>query len=465
MVKKIILAVFFSIFICVFVGFNYLLIQKENTDIGTRELEQEMTAKSATIATQVDRIGDLERRTSDLIEQIATLREQGDAKDESLISLDKAVVDRDELLGRREDLINKLKQGLDVGLVGEQASEWITFINNGDYEKSYARFNRGIDNVYTSMVLSEFRAYYEKQVGMIEVKSLDVMTRGIPESIDSDLVIAVVVDLITPRSMELFSESLDKQRVVAEALAEAEARAEAARIEAEAANELLEQMKAAAENAGEGDGTDGEDADGDNPEGADIDGVDRDGSDRNGADRNGDDRNGGDPDRESIDNGDPNSGDPGAREQGAGEAGVAGITNGEGADGADGARSVDGSEGLVNVDDSEGAEGADGPDDPEGSEGGADEGLDGDEDSEGDEDGEGDDGDSEDDEDEAADPFDVNSYLTAGAVLEAMAEYEYIYTDDLDESIFNTGENQLFFLMNYKKEANDWEIIRIVQKL
>ncbi|MCL2060192.1 MAG: hypothetical protein FWH01_14265 [Oscillospiraceae bacterium] len=464
MVKKIILAVFFSIFICVFIGFNYLLIQKENTDIGTRELEQEMTAKSATIATQVDRIGDLERRTSDLIEQIATLREQGDAKDESLISLDKAVVDRDELLGRREDLINKLKQGLDVGLVGEQASEWITFINNGDYEKSYARFNRGIDNVYTSMVLSEFRAYYEKQVGMIEVKSLDVMTRGIPESIDSDLVIAVVVDLITPRSMELFSESLDKRRVVAEALAEAEARAEAARIEAEAANELLEQMKAAAENAGEGDGTDGEDADGDNPdrgdldgdnpEGADIDGVDRDGSDRNGADRNG-----ADPDRDSIDNGDPDRGDPGAREQGAGESGVAGIPNGvdaEGADDLDGAGSVDGSEG---------SEEADGPDDPEGSEGGADEGLDGDEDSEGDEDGEGDDGDSEDDEDEAADPFDVNSYLTAGAVLEAMAEYEYIYTDDLDESIFNTGENQLFFLMNYKKEANDWEIIRIVQKL
>jgi len=37
--------------------------------------------------------------------------------------------------------------------------------------------------------------------------------------------------------------------------------------------------------------------------------------------------------------------------------------------------------------------------------------------------------------------------------------------EDLGESVFMDGENQVFFLMNYKKEANDWEIIRIVQKL
>jgi hypothetical protein len=35
----------------------------------------------------------------------------------------------------------------------------------------------------------------------------------------------------------------------------------------------------------------------------------------------------------------------------------------------------------------------------------------------------------------------------------------------MDESVFKNGENQLFFLMNYKKEANDWEIVKIVQKL
>ena len=33
------------------------------------------------------------------------------------------------------------------------------------------------------------------------------------------------------------------------------------------------------------------------------------------------------------------------------------------------------------------------------------------------------------------------------------------------KSIFKPGDNQLFFLMNYKSAANDWEIIRIVQKL
>jgi len=99
MVKKVVLTVFFSIFIGVFIAFNYLLIQKETSDIGTFELEQEMTAKSATISNQVDRIGDLERRTSDLIEQIAALREQGDEKDAAIASLEKDTQENGELLG------------------------------------------------------------------------------------------------------------------------------------------------------------------------------------------------------------------------------------------------------------------------------------------------------------------------------------------------------------------------------
>ena len=246
MIKKIVLAMFFSIFISVFIAFNYLLIQKENADIGTRELEQEMTAKSATITNQVDRIGDLERRTADLIEQVAALREQGEDKDLSISSLEKNTLEQGETLGRQEDLINKLKQGLDVEQVGLQAREWIEYINSRDYEKAYARFNRAVDNAYTAMILSEFRNYYAKHVGMVEIKSIDVMTRGVPEAIGNDLIIAVVVDLVTPRSLELFYESLDERRVIADAEAAAAA-AEEARLAAIAAAEAEREAAAEAE--------------------------------------------------------------------------------------------------------------------------------------------------------------------------------------------------------------------------
>ena len=488
MIKKIVLTVFFSIFVCVFIGFNYLLIQKESADIGTVELEQEMTAKSATITSQVARISELEGRTSDLIEQIATLREQGEGKDETIATYEKETQESAELLGKREDLINKLKQGLDVELVGQQAREWIEFINNGEYDKSYARFSKAIDNAYTTMIFSEFRAYYAKQVGMVEVKSIDVMTRGIPDTIDNDLVVAVVVDLITPRSLELFYESLDERR----AIAQAEADAEAARLAAEAANELLEQLREAAnkQNNNGGDGEDGEgnvdgavdDGEGDN-EGDDAKGVGNVGD----GEKNVDGEAGGDglPGGVAGDGEENADGVVGAdRGEGSGQNGAQGSDNpvdgaddyaraaGNGAGDANNAandnidvgnngtvssgRSADYKNGDIengNID----HEGGESAVEPNGApDGEPDESSNGslEEPPEGE-------GIAE----EEADPFDKENFISAGAVLAAMAEYEYIYTDDLDDSIFNTGENQFIFLMNYKKEANDWEIIRIVQKL
>jgi len=457
MVKKIVLTLFFSVFLGIFIAFNYLLIQKENTEIGTRELEQEMTAKSATIANQVDRIGDLERRTSDLIDQVASLREQNDEKESAISSLEKITDDQGEMLGRREDLINKLKQGLDVEQVGQQAREWIEFINSNEYEKAYARFNRPIDNAYTTMILSEFREYYSRQVGMVEVKSIDVMTRGIPETIDNDLVVAVVVDLITPRSLELFIESLEERgeiaRIEAEAIAAAE---EAVRKQAEEEAAIREAEEAATKAAEEeAESKAGSRVDGDGATGA---GAADGGAREGGGAEDGDGENGaGENDVTENDNGSGNG---------------AGASNGGGTDGAENPTDVKNAEDAITDAGDDGNAAVEGSTDGGGDDGGAprasgaageasgfDINTGGDGADLQDDDNDGSDG-------EEPDPYDKDSYVSASQILEAMAEFEdYLYSDELDISIFNTGENQFFFLMNYKKEANDWEIIRVVQKL
>jgi len=427
MVKKIVLTVFFSVFICVFVAFNYLLIQKENTEIDTRELEQEMTAKSATISSQVDKINDLERRAAEMYEQIGSLREGGEEKDAVIFTLEEDAARREELLGNREDLINKLKQGLDVMQVGKQAYEWVSYINNKEYDMAYARFNRAIDSAYVSLILSEFRAYYERQIAMVEVRTIDVMTRGIPEHIDNDLVIAVVVDLITPLSLELFYESLDERseiaRAEAEALAEEEARLAAIR-EQELLEELAEAEAEAAANAL-------------------LNGV----SDKDGYDGQADAEDGL---LETLLYSAEAVGLPAASDsEGAGGQGSDGAPRGEDANANNrDAENLDAENRATETDGAEAGGAKDGGGEPDGSEEAPDSS-----------------GDDTDEIEEEIDPFDRGNFISAGAILAAMSEYEYEYIDEMDDSIFNTGENQFFFLMNYKKDANDWVIVRIVQKL
>ena len=510
MVKKVVMAVFFAILLSVFIAFNYLIIQKENADRDTYDLIDDNTAKAATISVQLKQIDDMDRNIMELTEKLTTLREQEAGTNEYVANLEKAGQERDEALSRRDDLINKLKQGLDVELVGQQAREWIEFINNGDYEKAYARYSKAVDSAYTSMVLSEFRAYYTKHVGMIEIKSLDVMTRGIPESVENDLVIAAVVDIVTPRALELFFDALDDRRAVALAEAEAEREALAARLAAEAkaaaevAAAAAEAQKAADEEAeelarqnGAGD-TDGGENDNANVAGGGADSGaangDEGGENGAGGDANGDGAVSGTESGEAggtngeADGDNKNAGvgyndatsTAGTPEKAAGADGAADGADtpppgGAAADGEKGAGETNGGNGASanseNVDD--GAAGgnadknvavssaenggkADGNADNNATAGNAEKDVTA---------GGAENAVPAEQEEEAFDPFDKALYQNAGSVLAAMNEYEVVYTDDMDESVFKTGENQFFFLLDYKKEANDWVIVKIVQKL
>ena len=173
---------------------------------------------SATVTGQLATITSLENEAAELNDRLATLNEENAQRDAAIAELEKNVQSREALLLTRDDLINKLKQNIDVSLAGQQPREWIEYINSGEYEKAYARFSKGIDSAFLTMVLSEFRTYYTKQIGLIEIKSLDVVTRGIQETVDNDLVIVAVVDILTPRALELY-QARAEERVAAAAAA------------------------------------------------------------------------------------------------------------------------------------------------------------------------------------------------------------------------------------------------------
>jgi hypothetical protein len=290
----------------------------------------------------------------------------------------------------RDDLINKLKQNLDVSLVGQQPREWIEYINSGEYEKAYARFSKGIDSAFLTMVLSEFRTYYTKQIGLIEIKSLDVVTRGIPETVDNDLVIVAVVDILTPRALELYRARIAERAAAAAA--------------------------AAAASGGEG----GDADTGDGGEAADSGAADDAAPADSGETAA--------PAAAGMPTATPTA-TPGGGETAAETTPAATPSTPPAATPSTPPAATPSTPPAATPY----ASSATAPTPPPG------------------------DGTPDDETD--------GGLETAGAIIQEILRDGDALSDESEDSIFKSGENQLFFLLNYKKEANDWEIIKIVQKL
>ena len=216
MVKKTILVVFMIIVIGVFTGFNYLLLARESADVNEEYLNREIREKAATIITKDNEIEDFKYKINELNQQIITMNQNLEDKDAKVIDLENMVLIREQVQKNQDILLNEFRLSLDVEIVGKQAREWIEFLDGREYDKSFARFSREIGDSSGSMVLSEFRNYYRENINGIEIKSMEVVTDGIPSTIHNDLVILVVVDIVTP---------MEADRRIRIAIKEAEERA------------------------------------------------------------------------------------------------------------------------------------------------------------------------------------------------------------------------------------------------
>ena len=216
MVKKTILVVFMIIVIGVFTGFNYLLLARESADVNEESLNREIREKSATIIARDEEIEDFKYKVNELNRQIITMNQNIEEKEGKVIELENTVLIREQVQKEQDVLLNEFRLSLDVEIVGKQAREWVEFLDGREYDKSFARFGREIGDSSSSMMLSEFRNYYRENINGIEIKSMEVVTDGIPSTIHNDLVILVVVDIVTP---------MEADRRIRMAIKEAEERA------------------------------------------------------------------------------------------------------------------------------------------------------------------------------------------------------------------------------------------------
>ena len=400
MTKKITLTVFFSMFICVFVLFNYLLISQEDKDAAIDRQTAEIKILSEE---KNEMVKEWTRQSEEAAKEIDGLKEKNaeqqkiiDSNDADKGILSDTITELTNALKNFNDFIIVLKKSLNSEIVGRRPREWIESINNKKYDEAHAKYNYKIDDIGPPMILNEFTAYYKKNIEMIDVKSIAVKDEGVPDIYKDNIVLSVILDIITPHAYSNFCSSLkirlknDEIKIYNQAF---DAAIEDLRRKLEADSALNAQN--APEEPEEPGGAEGGGATG---PGAGVPGT-------------------------------PESGSDGA---GSGDMGSAGGAGGKSEIDADTSEdAVDPMDFYIkNLKPSQKEEMrapylA-----------------------------------------ELMAPYDKESYPTAGSVLKVMDEYpDYIYIDDRDDSIFKTGENQLYFIMALNNLSTDWQIIKVLQSL
>ncbi len=171
--KKLILGMVFVLLTALFIGFNYLLWDKESREKELKNLEYANASNNASISAQKREIGALEEENRNLENEIERLENETNQLNQDKSALaserDKAGVTLQEKI----NFINALKQFSDLKVLSEPVTKWAEALNQGKYEEAYEFEYAGVlekDRTVSQSAYSEEMGNTIRKIEIGEVK-------------------------------------------------------------------------------------------------------------------------------------------------------------------------------------------------------------------------------------------------------------------------------------------------------
>jgi len=171
--KKLILGMVFVLLTAFFIGFNYLLWERENNLNKLRNLENQNASNSASINAYKREIENLEEKNESLEEEVDKLKDelQRSQLEKQVLSEEKNVIN--QTLQERIRFINGIKQHIDLKILSEPLLQWAEAINQGKYNEAYELEFEGTLEQDRKLSLEEYTELMKNNVRKIEIA--DVM--------------------------------------------------------------------------------------------------------------------------------------------------------------------------------------------------------------------------------------------------------------------------------------------------
>ncbi|NSW89743.1 MAG: hypothetical protein HPY74_03500 [Firmicutes bacterium] len=183
--KKFVLIMFFSLVIVVFVGFNYLLWERENREKDIKNLQDINASNSITINALNRQLENMENTLKLRNDNINKLDEENSLLKKDLEQLNQDYLKANKTITHKNEVINYLYKNVQPGLVETPIKKWAEYINAGDYESAYRTWYIGKEDEKES--LTDFTNKYKDKIKSVKIKSIDLYTQGIEKQPEGDI--------------------------------------------------------------------------------------------------------------------------------------------------------------------------------------------------------------------------------------------------------------------------------------
>ncbi len=193
--KKVVLIMVSVLILTIFISFNYLLwyrgeqIVQYETDIN--EMEKSLREKQSVSASKIDDyIGQIFKQNQEIQSLGAQISSLKDDNSKLQQDYDQEVVNNNT----KNAIIGKLKLQVDLEPLKVIIKNWVDFIDKARYEDAYRLLNNAPISQDAAKNLSEFANKFRNVKG-INVKSVELLTEGLPENKKGDIIFKAVVDV------------------------------------------------------------------------------------------------------------------------------------------------------------------------------------------------------------------------------------------------------------------------------
>ena len=176
--KKLVLVLISALLLAVFVGFNYLLWEREGREEKLRELETNNASNSSTMNSLTKQIKSLEDDNANLttsVDQLKnlnlTLQSEGQELKQERADANSQIVDKN-------NLIAALMQNVNIAVFEEVIKKWADAIETQKYDEAYKLEYGWRSNEDIKTVLEDYSAAYKKNIKSIKFKTLAEIGRA-----------------------------------------------------------------------------------------------------------------------------------------------------------------------------------------------------------------------------------------------------------------------------------------------
>ncbi len=135
--KKLVLIMVFVLLMALFIAFNYLLWDRESKVNELKSLEYNNASYLADITSQSRDIKRLENENNEYISDISKLEKEKEQLAQKNLQLESDKNQETGKTGHKIDIINILKQSVDIKLFGAVVEKWVEAVSTGNYPEAY----------------------------------------------------------------------------------------------------------------------------------------------------------------------------------------------------------------------------------------------------------------------------------------------------------------------------------------